>query len=130
MSVAAHRAREMNMGNLILMLVSGAMVVNEAMRKAAEREDRISRNQTHIFGVDWRTGAKKRDMIPHNFILNNRERKRFQAHKENHTLLLIYYVPLRAFSWCFGTFLPVCLVILRICLTSFRELSLAVCIHI
>ena len=52
MSVEAHWAREMNMGNLILMLVSGAMVVNEAMGKAAEREDRISRNQTHIFGVD------------------------------------------------------------------------------
>ena len=33
-------------------------------------------------------------MIPHNFILNNREWKRFQPHKENHTLLLIYYVPL------------------------------------
>lgn len=33
-------------------------------------------------------------MIPHNFILNNREWKTFQPHKENHTLLLIYYVSL------------------------------------
>lgn len=49
----------MNTGNL--MLVSGAMVVIEVIKKAAEREDRIPRNQAYISGVDRRTGASKRD---------------------------------------------------------------------
>lgn len=40
----------MNTGNLILL--SGAMVVIEVIKKAAEREDRIPRNQTYISGED------------------------------------------------------------------------------
>ena len=43
------------------MLVSGAMVVIEVIKKAAERQDRIPRNQAYISGVDGRTGASKRD---------------------------------------------------------------------
>ena len=37
------------------------MVVIEVIKKAAEREDRIPRNQTYISGEDWRIGANKRD---------------------------------------------------------------------
>lgn len=51
--VAAYWAREMNGGNLSL------MVVNEVMGKAAEPEDRIPRIQTYISGVDWGAGVSK-----------------------------------------------------------------------